>query len=245
MKLITLQFETTDDFEFNLNKLITLIDSSPLNSLILAPELILTGYSYNQKQKAIKIGKKAIPILKAKSLNKKIALTIIEEKNGNIYNTFYLFFKGKIIHTQSKYKLFVLNDEAKYFTPPLEDEIKIIEIDGLKIAVLICFELRFLDFWQKIKGADIILIPSMWGKPRKSNFETLTQAIAVMNQCFVVASNSANDDMAKSSGIITPFGIQTRDDNSEFIMIEANLNEITKMRRYMDVGLDKKRVKIC
>jgi predicted amidohydrolase len=41
---------------------------------------------------------------------------------------------------------------------------------------VICFELRFIDFWKKMQGADLILIPSMWGKPRKQNFETLTRA---------------------------------------------------------------------
>ncbi len=241
MKLVILQFKTTDDFEFNLNKLIDLIDKSPQNSLILAPELILSGYSYNNMTKALTIGLKAIEILKEKSLQKMIALTMIRKENNNFYNTFYLFNKGEIIYTQSKMKLFVLNDEAKHFSSPSENEIKIIEVDGVKIAVLICFELRFLDFWQQIKGADIALIPSMWGKPRKANFETLTQGLAVMNQCFVMASNSANDDMAKSSGIISPFGDQTIDDTKEMIISDVNLNEITKMRRYMDIGLDKSR----
>jgi len=58
-----------------------------------------------------------------------------------------------------------------------------------------------------------------------------------MNQCFVIAANSANDDMAKSSAIITPFGEVFRDDRKVLICKTCDLNEIKKMRRYMDIGL--------
>jgi len=107
--------------------------------------------------------------------------------------------ENKIIHTQSKAELFVLNDERKYFLAGDEKDIKIIEIDGLKIASLICFELRFIRLWEKLKGADIIFIPAMWGILRKEHLETLSKALAIANQCFVIVSNSANDNMAKSS----------------------------------------------
>ena len=96
----------------------------------------------------------------------------------------------------------------------------------------------FIDFWKKIQGADLILIPSMWGILRKQNFETLSKALAVMNQCFVIATNSANDDMAKSSAIISPFGDEYRDDSKEVLIKELDLNEIKKMRRYMKVGIN-------
>ena len=176
-------------------------------------------------------------MLKKLSKNKTISLTLTTKKDKKYYNTLHIFHKGKIAHTQSKNKLFVLNDEIKNFTAGDENDIKIIDIDGIKIAAVICFELRFIDFWKKMQGADIILIPSMWGKPRKQNFETLTRAIAVANQCFVIATNSANEDMAKSSAIITPFGEVTLDDNKKLISLKANFKDIKKMRRYMRVGI--------
>ena len=77
----------------------------------------------------------------------------------------------------------------------------------------------------------------MWGKPRKKQFEILTTALAVANQCFVLASNSANNDMAKSSGIISPFGKEYRDDKLKILQQKINLKEIKKMRRYMNIGI--------
>jgi len=237
MILVALQFETTDNFELNLDKLLKLINKAPKDAFIVAPELCLNGYAYEKLDAAVEISNKAIKRLKELSADKTIATTLTTEDNKNYFNTLHIFHDGKIVHKQSKVNLFVLNDEKKHFTAGTEDDIKIVEINGLKVASLICFELRFIDFWQKIRGADLILIPAMWGLPRKDNFEALTKAIAIANQCFVIASDSANDDMAKGSGIISPFGNETRDDSKEFIMQEIDLDEIKKMRRYMNVGI--------
>ncbi|MEA3352795.1 MAG: carbon-nitrogen hydrolase family protein [Campylobacterota bacterium] len=237
MNLITLQIKTTDNFKKNLKRLIKYLKQTPKNSIIVAPELCLNGYAYDRIDDAVSITKEAIPVLKKLSKNKTITLTMTEKKKNNYLNTLFIFHKGKIVHKQSKNKLFVLNDERHYFTNGNIEDIKIIDIDGIKIAAMICFELRFIELWQRIQGADIILIPAMWGILRKENFETLTKALAVANQCFVIASDSANNDMAKSSAIITPFGNATLDDNKNIIELDADLKEIKKMRRYMNVGI--------
>jgi predicted amidohydrolase len=237
MNLIALQMETVENFDKNLVKLLTLIKNQEKNSFILAPELCLNGYAYNKLEDAVKITNQAIPQLKELSLDKTISLTMTTKDNNNFFNTLFVFYKGKIIHTQSKNKLFVLNDEKLHFTAGKEEDIKIFQVGDLKVASLICFELRFIDFWKKLQGADLILIPAMWGLPRKNNLETLTQALAVMNQCFVLCCDSANNDMAKSSGIITPFGEQYRDDNKEVLIQNMDISEIKKMRRYMNINI--------
>ena len=237
MNLISLQFQTTQDFEQNLETLISHIEQTDDNSFIVAPELCLNGYAYDRLDEAVDISIQAMQKLLTLSKNRYITLTLTTQKNGNYYNTLHCFYNNKLVHTQSKNKLFVLNDEKKHFTQGDIEDIKIIDVDGLKIAFMICFELRFIDFWQRLQGADIICIPSMWGKPRKEHFEILTKALAIANQCYVVASNSSNDDMASSSGIITPFGKESRDDSSNMIKMIYNHDEIKKMRRYMNVGI--------
>lgn len=238
MNLISLQLKTSKKFEKNLSKLVKYIESSPKNSFILAPELYLTGYSYDKLEEAVIITNKAIKVLKFLSHEKIIALTMTTKQDNNYFNTLHIFHKGKIVHTQSKAKLFVLNDEKKYFTAGKEKDIKIIKIDGLKIATLICFELRYIELWKKLQGADIILVPAMWGKIRKENYETLTKALAVANQCYVIASDSSNNEMAKSSAIISPFGKVVKNDNKKVISSEYDNKEIKKMRRYLNIGIN-------
>ncbi len=43
--------------------------------------------------------------------------------------------------------------------------------------------------------------------------------------------------MASSSAIITPFGDVYRDDSAFIIKHEVDLNEIKKMRKYINIGL--------
>jgi len=237
MTLIALQLKTSTNFEKNLSKLIVKIQKSPKNSLLLAPELYLTGYSYDRLDEASLITSKAIKLLTKVSKDKIIAITMTTKINNNYYNTLYLLSNKKLLHTQSKLKLFHLGAEQKYFTSGDAKDIKIIEINGIKIATLICFELRFIELWQKVKGADIILIPAMWGKLRKQNYQSLCNSLAIINQCYVVASDSSNCNMAKGSAIISPFGKTHIDDSKKVISCIFDKKEITKMRKYLQTDI--------
>ncbi|QKF78338.1 carbon-nitrogen hydrolase family protein [Arcobacter defluvii] len=237
MKLIALQIKTSNNFQENLNNLKELINSCENNSLILAPELALSGFSYDRMDEASNFSLKAIDEINELSIDKIIALTFITKKDGNFYNTLYIFHNQKIIHTQAKYKLFPLGDELEYFSSGNIEDIKIIEINGLKIATLICFELRFPELWEKVKGADIILNPSMWGLKRKDHYESISKALALVNQCFVIACNSADDNMAKGSAIISPFGNVIKDDLKTKIESKFDFEEMKKVRKYINIGL--------
>ena len=239
MKLIALQIKTTSNFQENLTYLKDLINLCEVESLILAPELALSGFSYDMMEEAAQFSQKAIEEIKELSKDKTIALTFITKKENKFFNTLYIFHNLQIIHTQSKVKLFPLGNELEYFSAGNEEDIKIIEVNGLKIATLICFELRFPQLWEKVKGADIILNPAMWGIKRKDHYESISKALALINQCFVIACNSADENMAKGSAIINPFGIIKKDDSKEIIEDFFDLNEIKKVRTYIDIGLDK------
>ena len=237
MNLIALQVKTTEDFTKNLEHLKELIQDCPEDSIILAPEIALSGFCYGRMQEAYEFSTFAIKQLQELAVNKTIALTLITKENEKFYNTLHIFDKQKIIHTQSKVKLFPLGNELEHFDAGNEEDIKIIEINGLKIATLICFELRFPELWQKVTGADIILNPAMWGLKRKDHYETISKSLALINQCFVIACNSADLNMAKGSAIISPFGNVFKDDEKEIIIEKIDLDEISKVRKYINIGL--------
>lgn len=238
MNLIALQIKTSPNFEDNLIYLKNLIHSCEENSLILAPELALSGFCYEKMQEASEFSIKAIEQLKQLSSNKIIAITFITKGNEKFFNTLYIFHKQKIVHTQSKVQLFPLGNELEHFSAGDEKDIKIIEINGIKIATLICFELRFPRLWEKVKGADIILNPAMWGLKRKDHYESISKSLALVNQCFVIACNSADDNMGKGSAIISSFGNVIKDDSKEIIKTVFDANEIQKTRKYIDIGLN-------
>ena len=108
MNLISLQIETSNDFEKNLENLKNLIISCKDNSIILAPELAIEGFAYYKMDEAAAFSEKIIEELKKLSENKAIALTTIIKENNKFYNRLFIFYKNKILHTQDKIKLFPL-----------------------------------------------------------------------------------------------------------------------------------------
>ena len=236
--LVALQFNYENkSLEDNFKTLKRLLDKTPEHSIVLAPELCLSGYKYDSLKESAEFSQNILPQLQKLSTCKTIALTLIEEIDGQYFNNLKIFHNGKIVQTRAKARLFPLGDEQMHFNSGQDKDIETIEIDGIKIATLICFELRFTELWQKTLGADIILVPAFWGKLRKAHLKTLGEALAIANQTFVIVANSSDEEMASSSAIITPFGDVYRDDSAFIIKHEVDLNEIKKMRRYINIGL--------
>lgn len=236
-KLCSLLFNTTCDYNSNLETLVTLINKTPDNSFIVAPEVCLTGFDYDNFDDVNNFATTAIQEIKKVSINKIIILTIIQKKNDKIYNMAKVFHNGEVVYERAKARLFTFGGEDKYFEEGNDSDIELIEVDGIKIAILICFELRFKELWKKCEGADVIATPSWWGALRTEHFKAFTKTLAIMNQCYVVASDSLNEECSKMSGIISPMGEERRNGNTACLEVEYKPKEILKMRRYMDVGI--------
>ncbi|WP_226962131.1 nitrilase-related carbon-nitrogen hydrolase [Sulfurimonas marina] len=235
--LVTLSLKTTSDYEKNLEEFLTTIDGVEENSLIIAPEVCLSGFDYENLDKLTELSSHFSTLIQKHSQNKIVILTMLERIDGKVYNMAKVFADGSLVHQRAKARLFKLGDEHKYMQEGDDNDIEIFEIAGVKIALLICFELRFKELWQKTEGADIIVIPAWWGKSRSEHFRALTQTLAIINQCYVCASDSANDECSVLSGIITPQGIESRNGNTPCLTQEYKKKEISVMRRYLDVGI--------
>ena len=227
MKVTSLQLKTSPDYQKNLDNLVDLIQKSD-SEIILAPEVCVTGFDYKNFQKANNFASTIKKTLSKLSKDRIISLTLIEDNK----NKAYVFYEGKEVYIKEKEKLFLKED--RYFKAGNEKP-KVFEINNVKYALLICFELRFIKYWELIKEADVILIPAQWGKERKNHLITLSNALAISNQSFVILSDGANEDMAKSSAIISPWQKEIRDDNLEVISADIDLNEIKRVRKKLPI----------
>ncbi|MDD5373506.1 MAG: carbon-nitrogen hydrolase family protein [Sulfurimonas sp.] len=236
-KLCSLLFDTVKDYNANLQTLLELVGNASKKSLIVAPEVCLTGFDYENYDKAVEFSHIANEKLKIASKDKIIILTMLERRDEEVFNFAKIFYNGEVVYERAKAKLFRFGNEHKYMSEGSDEDIKIVEIDGIKIGILICFELRFKTLWQKLEGCDVIAVPSWWGVLRIEHFRVLTQALAIINQCYVVASDSQNKDCTKMSGIIRPHGEDERNENRACLEIIYDKKEITLMRKYMDVGI--------
>lgn len=233
MEVATLQLPSHKRYQENLDTLLSYLKEHQDKHIVLAPEVFLTSYDYEHMATAAKFSAKALKLLKKEVDEQILVLTLILEEGDAFINQAVVIHKHKIIHKQEKVKLFKLGDEDLYLKAGRKKKIKPFEIDGVSYAILICFELRFKDLWKQVEGVDVVLVPARWGKVRKKHLEVLSQALAVMNQCYVVVSNSSDVDMARSSAIISPTGKTIMNDRAEVIEGHIDFREIKKMRRYI------------
>jgi len=228
-----LQLPSQKRYQRNLDRLMAYIRQHSDKEIIVAPEVLLTAYDYEHLATAAKFSAKALKLLKQEIDRQILVFTVILEEKGAYYNQAVVIHRHKIVHRQEKVKLFRLGDEDIYLSAGKKKRIRPFEIDGVKYALLICFELRFKELWKQIEGADVVFVPARWGLPRKRHLEVLSQALAIMNQCYVIVSNSSDDDMASSSAIISPNGDVVMDDRLDAVEGVVDFREIKKIRRYI------------
>ena len=234
--IVLLQLKTTKEYQKNLDLLVEYIEANQESDLIIAPEVYLTGYDYDNFDASLAFYEKAMEVILPLISTQIFVFTIVRDEEDRKVNQAVVIHQHKVVYRQNKYKLFHVGDEDKYFDAGEKEHIETFTINGITYGLLICFELRFKELWKRLEGVDIVLLPAMWGEARKKHLEVLSQALAIMNQCYVVVCNSANEDMATSSAIIHPWGEVVMDDASEVISYGIELREVKRTRRLIPMG---------
>lgn len=233
LEVVALQLPTHKRYQENFDTLLEHLATHHDKHIVVVPEVFLTAFDYEHMTTAAKFSASALKQLKKEVDEQIVVITLILEDGDDFVNQAVVIHKHKVIHRQNKVKLFKLGDEDLYFRAGKKKKVQPFMIEGVKYALLICFELRFKELWEQVEGADVVLLPSRWGKARKAHLEILARALAVMNQCYVIIANSADADMASSSAIISPTGDVTMDDRLDAIEATIDFREIKKMRRYI------------
>ena len=228
LNLISLTLKAKNATE-RLEELANLVEAAPENSLLLASELCISGYDFdgffagvNKAMLGGMIGSfdammlerlqealspdKFLGFTHLSSLNKSAGLAQISNLAAHepkIYNEFLLLNSSNVFHSQFKAELFRPNLEHEIFAAGEVSDINAFTFKGLKLGVLICFELRDSRLWAKLKGCDIIMVPAMWGKAREEAYLSLCKALAIANNCYVMISSSLD---LETAGVFLPDG---------------------------------------
>ena len=210
---LTLKAKNATD---RLEELANLVEAAPENSLLLASELCISGYDFdgffagaNKAMLGGMIGSfdamllerlqealspdKFLGFTHLSSLNKSAGLAQISNLNPHqpkIYNEFLLLNSNNVFHSQFK---------AELFRPNLEHEI----FAAGEVSDINAFTFRGLRLGAMLKGCDIIMVPSMWGKAREEAYLSLCKALAIANNCYVMISSSLDLELA---GVFLPDG---------------------------------------
>ena len=208
MKVLLLQFNSVwHDTQANLTRLQALLDQQPnLDEvdLVVLPETFHAGFSMQPECFAESVDGDISQALAALAQRYQfyvvagVAQKQIHSKCDGQQETFFnraLAFdrQGRQIGSYSKQKLFSYAGEDHAFAAG--HTAQIIELDGQRVALFICYDLRFPELFRSVaKQVQGMIVIANWPASRQLHWETLLQARAIENQCVVIGVNRTGED---------------------------------------------------
>lgn len=102
--------------------------------------------------------------------------------------------------------------ESKNIRPGSEEP-PLFEVDGFTAAVVVCYDLRFPSFVERIadRGADLLLVPAAWvaGPLKEDHWTVLIQARAIENTIYVAGAGQCGVRYCGLSRVVDPMGVVT------------------------------------
>ena len=139
-----------NSYDENLSSLLSLIEKSPGNAVIVVPEVAVTNFDYARFEEAAAYAQVITEAFLGAAGDRIIALTMIERgEDGRVYNVAKVFHRNRVIHRQAKAALFGLGGEDDHFAPGDERAITIFEADGLRIGLVFPNQ---PDRWRRAGG---------------------------------------------------------------------------------------------
>lgn len=259
-KVITIaicQMQVVADKAANLAKAGQMIQvASKQAQLVILPEIFNAPYQTDRlAQNAEPIPGPTTDFLAAQARESQVLLiggSIAEiNSDGKIYNTSCVFDDtGKLIGQHRKLHLFDINipskivfKESDVFTAG--DQLGIISHNGLNIAVLICYDIRFPELARKatLAGAQMLVVPAAFNMTTgPAHWELLMRTRAIDNQLFVIAASPARNPQSSyqvwgHSMAVDPWGriISQGATEEEIIYADLDLSLLDKVRRELPV----------
>ena len=114
--------------------------------------------------------------------------------SAKLVNRGFMIKPNAPIEIQDKRHLYAHGGEDMFFQPAQKRHI--FEYQGVKILLLVCYDLRF-PVWARNRSGhdyDIILVVANWPDIRIQYWDALIAARATENQCYIAAVNCVGDD---------------------------------------------------
>ncbi|OGU08091.1 MAG: carbon-nitrogen hydrolase [Geobacteraceae bacterium GWC2_58_44] len=159
--------------------------------LAVLPEMWSCGFAYRELNSLARRTPELVARLS--ELSRELSMVIVgslpEAHGDKVFNTAYLLDRGTLAGSYRKLHLFSLMGEDRSLDSG--DSILVAQTSVGKIGVMICYDIRFPELARRLalEGAEIIVVPGEWPKPREEHWRTLLKARAIENQLFVVAAN--------------------------------------------------------
>ncbi|TMW71008.1 carbon-nitrogen family hydrolase [Alteribacter natronophilus] len=216
--------------------------------LVVLPEMWTTAYTLPDLHRhAEEMESKTVELLQQLAVKNNVhivggSIAVLEEEK--VYNRAIVIDRsGKLVYHYDKLHLVPMLNEPYYLAPGRE-KVKVFELDGVKMGLIICYDLRFPEIIRQLalEGAQALFIPAEWPDARAGHWEILQQARAIENQMYVISSNRIGSydgvDFAGRSMITDPWGnilAKGSPDQEEFLHTSLDLENVKDVRRRVPI----------
>ena len=122
------------------------------------------------------------------------------------------------------------------------EEVVTASIDGIKVGLTICYDLRFPELYRELseRGVELVTVPSSFTSVTgEAHWEVLVRARAIENQCFVVAPNQSGIGAGSvatfgNSMIVDPWGTvlaRASEHGEEVVYADLDFDMLTQVRK--------------
>ena len=196
MKISLIQSSTKWlDSEANRASAQNILDNNAGSNVYIFGEMFTTGFCVDPKDSA-ESALETLNWLKRMASEKGATIggSVSVEEGGKYFNRFYMVKPDGSYSKYDKRHLFSYAGEDKRYCAG--DERVIVDVDGVRILLCVCYDLRF-PVWSRNSGDyDVIAYVANWPKQRRFAWDTLLRARAIENQCYVCGVNIVGTDPA-------------------------------------------------
>ena len=204
MKLALIQLELIwGNVAENLRRLDEKMPACRGCDVVLLPEMFASGGMVVKKSPEAAVAEKKSVASRYEDVRRKmsewavqcdavVAGSTVCEENGRYYNRLVVAFPGGGYAYYDKRHCFRMGGENEHFSPG--NRRLTFEYKGVKIAVFVCYDLRFPVWCRNTEEYDIAVFVANWPRSRREVWKTLLKARAIENQAFVAGVNCVGTD---------------------------------------------------
>ncbi|MDF5691397.1 amidohydrolase [Aquirufa aurantiipilula] len=177
--------------------------------VVVLPEMFLTGFSMSAEGADFPKGVQVQWMqMMANRLDVLLIGSLKIKENNQFYNRLLAVFPDGKIVAYNKRHLFRMGNEHQFYSPG--EEHGILSFKSWKIALFVCYDLRFPVWSRNVQMAyDLAIYVANWPAVRAHAWSTLLKARAIENLAYVVGVNrvgkDANDLDYQGDSVIVSF----------------------------------------
>lgn len=247
IKIAAIQMESiTGSKEQNIDKAEQLIRKAAGEKarIICLPELFLTGYNLSSDEfHQLAEGTDGPMANYFSKLTAELGILLLapfpekSEDGGSLYNSAILIDAGTVkgVHR----KVYLWGDSEKSIFEP-GNQFQTFHCSWGNIGILICADAEYPEPPRilAMKGAEILLVPSVWSMQAKPRWDIFLPAAALSNLCYLVGANTYGNGVrggnCGNSKILDPYGqliCEAPMDEESLLTAEVDLELIRKARK--------------